>query len=46
LLFGALEVELGTDIDKFQVTSLFFQRLGLIMERSFTTLESRKMNQY
>lgn len=46
MLIGALEVELRTDKYNNQATKLFYQRLGFIMERSFTTPEGREMNQY
>ena len=35
-----------TDKYNYQATNLCYQRLGFIMEGSFTTLEGREMNQY
>ena len=40
------QVELATKKNQNEATNLFYQRLGFIMERSFTTPEGREMNQY
>lgn len=45
-LHGAEEVDLTTDARENQAVNLFYQRLGFIMEGSFTTPEGREMNQY
>ena len=43
---GARQVDLTTDKVDNQPTNLFYQRLGFIIERSYTTPEGREMNQY
>lgn len=43
---GVHQVDLTTDKVDNQATNLFYQRLGFIIERSYTTPEGREMNQY
>lgn len=43
---GLLQVDLTTDRDNNEATNCFYQKLGFVCERTFTTPEGRAMNEY